>query len=202
MTRLTAFGIALAPIALFAAAPAAAQDDLVGPPDADDVKMAMVYGDDKCPEQIGDEILICVVFDESERYRIPPNLRESSNPANQAWTERVKSLQTVGNFGIMSCSPSGYGGWSGCTQQLIDAAYAEKRGGQNVRAAQLIEEARAERLSEIDAAAAEEQARVEALEREYEARLEAERAQRAPGEATVLPTLLEGAEDATGGEPD
>lgn len=198
MNRLTAFGIAFAPFALLAAAPAAAQDETVADDNSDDVNMVIIYGDDECPRSQGGEIVVCSRFDESERYRIPENLRESSDPANQAWTQRAKSFETVGNFGAMSCTPTGYSGWSGCTEQLIQAAYAERRGGQNVRAAQLIEEARAERLSAIDAEAAAEQARVEVIEKEYEARLAAERDARAPGEATVLPTVLEGAEPATG----
>jgi hypothetical protein len=198
MTRLTALGIALAPFALIAAAPAAAQDEPAADENLDTVNMVIIYGEDDCPRSQTGEIVVCQRFDESERYRIPENLRESSDPANQAWTERVKSFETVGNFGTMSCTPTGYGGWTGCTQQLIEAAYAERRGGQNVRAAQLIEEARQERLSAIDAEAAAEQARVEVIEKEYEARLAAERDARAPGEATVLPTVLEGAEQATG----
>lgn len=198
MNRLTVFGLALAPIALLAALPAAAQDEAVADDNSDDVNLVIIYGDDACPTSQGGEIVVCQRFDEDERYRIPENLRESSDPANQAWTERVRSFETVGAFGTMSCSPTGYGGWAGCTQQLIDAAYAERRGGQNVRAAQLIEEARQERLSTIDADAAAEQARVEVLEKDYEARLAAERDARAPGESTVLPTVLEGAEPATG----
>ena len=201
MIRHTAFGIALAPLALLAAAPAWAQDDAATADDnLDTVNMVIIYGEDDCPRSQTGEIVVCQRFEESERYRIPENLRESSDPANKAWTERVKSFETVGDFGTMSCSPTGSGGWTGCTAQLIEAAYAEKRGGQNVRAGQLIEEARRERLSAIDAEAAAEQARVEAIEREYEAKLEAERNGRAPGESTVLPTLLEGADDATGGE--
>jgi hypothetical protein len=203
MTRLTAIGIALAPFALAAASPVWAQDE-AAPAGAgnDNVNMVIIYGDDECPTSKTGEIVVCQRFDEDERYRIPENLRESSSPANKSWTERATTFETVGAFGAMSCTPSGYGGWSGCTAQLIEAAYAEKRGGQNVRAAQLIEQAREERLSAIDAEAAAEQARVEVIEKEYEARLEAERGANAPGEATALPTVLEGAEEATGGEGD
>lgn len=190
MNRLTAFGLVLAPVALLATSPAAAQDD-----NLDTVNLVIIYGDDDCPASQGGEIVVCQRLDEDERYRIPATLRESSDPANQSWTERVKSFETVGAFGNLSCTPSGYGGWAGCTQQLIDAAYAERRGGSNVRAAQLIEEARRERLSTIDADAAAEQARVEELERQYQARLEAERDARAPGESTVLPSLVEGQDE-------
>jgi len=200
MNRFSPIGLAFAVIAL-AASPAAAQEaGTAADENLDNVNLVIIYGDDACPASQGGEIVVCQRFDEDERYRIPENLRESSDPANQAWTGRVKSFETVGDFGILSCTPTGAGGWAGCTQQLIDAAYAEKRGGQNVRAAQLIEDARRERLATIDEEAAAEQARVEELERQYEAKLEAERAGRVPGEATVLPSLLEGQEDAAGGD--
>jgi hypothetical protein len=197
MTRPSALGLALVSIALAAGpVPASAQDaGAIAEENLDDVNIVIIYGDDTCPSSRGGEIVVCQRFDEGERYRIPENLRESTGPGNQAWTERVKSFETVGSFGVMSCTPTGSGGWAGCTQQLIDAAYAERRGGQNIRAAQLIEEARRDRLATIDREAAEEQARVEEIEREYEARLEAERSGRVPGEATVLPSLMEGQDD-------
>ena len=44
---------------------------------------------------------------------------------------------------------------TGCTQQLIQQAYAERAQGSNMQAGRLVEEARAERLSAIDAEAAE-----------------------------------------------
>lgn len=159
----------LAPAMMLAnAAPAAAQDE-------ERINQLIVYGDDVCPASTGNEITVCARKDESERYRIPEALRLSDSPANVAWTQRVKSYEAVGNFGSLSCSPSGYGGWAGCTQQLIDAAFEEKRASSDVRFSQLIEEERERRLSTIDADAAAEQARVEVLEREYEARLAAER---------------------------
>ena len=160
----------------FAAAlpvPAAAQEVQDQP--SDSVNLLIVYGDDDCqPSPDASVINVCVRMDEGERYRIPPNLRESSDPSNESWASRVQSLETVGASGINSCSPSGYGGWSGCTQQLIDQAYAEKRNSPNVRAAQLIAEERAKRLASIDADAAAEQARVEELEKAYDEKKRAE----------------------------
>ncbi len=86
----------------------------------------------------------------------------------------MKSFETVGNFGPLSCTPVGAGGELGCTAQMIAAAYEEKRTGSNVRAGELIAAQRAERLSTIDAEAAETQARVEAIEKEYLERAERE----------------------------
>ena len=157
-------------------APAIAQDsqDVQDQP-SDSVNLLIVYGDDDCqPSPDASVINVCVRMDEGERYRIPPNLRESSDPSNESWASRVESLETVGATGINSCSPSGYGGWTGCTQQLIDQAYAEKRNNPGVRAAQLIAEERAKRLATIDADAAAEQARVEELEKAYDEKKRAE----------------------------
>ena len=158
-----------------AAAPALAQGE------DERVNMVIVYGDDACPPSTADEITVCARKDESERYRIPAPLRFSDDPDNIAWTERVERYETVGEFGAMSCSPTGAGGFTGCTQKLIDAAYDEKREGSDVRFGQLIAEARAARLSTIDEAAAAEQERVEAIEKQYMERLEKEREGTVPG---------------------
>jgi hypothetical protein len=161
------------------AAPATAQEEA-----GDTVNQVIVYGDDPCPASAEGEIVVCARLDEGERYRIPKILRQSDSPQNESWAERAKSFETVGEFGIMSCSPVGLGGATGCTQKLIDAAYAEKEQAPGVRMAQLIEEERQKRLAEIDAEAADEQSRVEALEREYEERQRALAAEQA-GEATI-----------------
>jgi len=154
--------IAAAPAALtFAPAPAAAQDA-----PGDKVNVIDVFGEDPCPASEGDVILVCRRLDEGERYRIPEALRQSSSPQNQSWTERVRSFETVGKFGPLSCSPIGLGGELGCTAEMIAQAYEEKRTGPGVRASELIAAARAERLSTIDAEAAATQARVEELERQ------------------------------------
>ena len=172
--------LALSGAATFAigASPATAQDT-----GGEKVNQLIIYGNDTCPVSTGDEITVCARKAESERYRIPETLRGSDDPANVSWTQRVEAYETVGNFGTMSCSPVGAGGFTGCTQQLIDAAYKEKANAPGVRFGELIAEKRAERLSTIDAEAAAEQARVEELERQYEARLAAERDAPLPTEA-------------------
>lgn len=154
----------------FAVTPASAQDD-----GGDRVNQVIIFGQDECPMSEGDTITVCARLDESERYRIPPRLRNSSSPDNEAWARRAQSFETVGRFGPMSCSAAGAGGDLGCTAQMIETAYAERAAGSDVRFSQLIEEERAERLSEIDAEAAATQARVEELERAYMERLERER---------------------------
>lgn len=176
---------AMSGVALVLPAFALAQTQDQAPADTERVNMVIIYGDDACPPSSENEITVCARKDESERYRIPENLRLSDDPENNAWTNRVDAYETVGAFGTMSCSPTGAGGFTGCTQALIDAAYGEKRTSQDVQFSALIEEERQRRLSTIDEAAAAEQARVEQIEKEYMDRLERERAQSIPGEGAL-----------------
>ena len=166
--------LALLPLLAFAA-PAFAQDDPAQGAAEPKVNQLIVYGDDQCPESKGDEITVCARLDESERYRIPESLRQLDGPQNEAWTNKVKSFETVGAFGPLSCTPVGAGGELGCTAKMIEAAYAEKReiARTNLHMAELVAQARQQRLSTLDADAAATQARVEALEKER-ARLEAQ----------------------------
>ena len=164
MTRLPLAAAALASVFWLSATPAAAQS-------ADDkVNMIIVYGDDKCPAPKGDEITVCARKEERERYRIPEPLRGAQSPQNDAWNNKVLAYETVGKTGTHSSSPVGAGGSLGCTQQLINRAYAEKGQDPSIRFGELIAAEREKRLSTIDAEAAETQARVEQAEREHEAR--------------------------------
>ncbi|MGX7927508.1 hypothetical protein ACWPMX_13150 [Tsuneonella sp. HG094] len=170
------------------AVPAAAQDT-----GGDKVRMVIVYGEDAAPQASSDEILVVARLPENDRYRIPEALRFSDDPANMAWARRVERLDLVGKSGTMSCSTAGAGGFTGCTQQLINAFYADKRESADVRFSELISAARAERLSTIDTDAAEQQARVEELEKQYMERLERERSAPLPGEApTTAPATPPG----------
>lgn len=168
MLRRSFFGLTFA--SLLAASPLAAQDAA-----GDTVRMVIVYGDDQAPTPNGDEIVVVARMPEAERFRIPESLRFSDNPANTAWINRVERLEFVGASGTLSCTASGVGGSTGCTQEMIRNAYADKNASPSVRFGQLIAAARAERLSQIDESATEEQERVEALEKEYMERLESER---------------------------
>lgn len=112
---LTALAIAAAALP---SPPAAAQNN---------VRIQIVYGDDQCASSNGEQIVVCVRRDESERYRIPPELRDSRDlSANESWLSRSQSVEYVGRGGTMSCSPVGPGGFTGCTEQLLRAARAER----------------------------------------------------------------------------
>src|SRR6187551_3108681 len=170
MNRLLVFATAVAAVA-WLPAPAAAQTQA-----GDRVNTVIVYGDDECPQSSDTEIVVCARLDEEERYRIPEALRQSNNPANEPWANKVRAYETVGNFGALSCSPVGSGGELGCTAKMIEAAYQERATSSDVRAGELIAAARGERLETIDAEAAATQARVEELERQYMERVRAEEA--------------------------
>ena len=138
-------------------APEAALAAPTGNVDDIPVNQLIVYGDDPCPST-EEEITICVRLTEDDRYRIPENLRnDPNNPANQSWTNRAIELSYVGRTGIGSCTPVGPGGTSGCFNQIVQQARAERAGGEQVNWNRLIEEARQERLSQIDEAAREEE---------------------------------------------
>jgi hypothetical protein len=166
--RLSLTGLAACAAIASLSAPAAAQETA-----EPKVNQLIIYGEDKCPESQGDEIVVCARKAESERYRIPAILRESHSPQNEAWTNKVLAYETVGRGGAQSCSPVGPGGWTGCASKLIRDAYAEKATGSDVKMAELIAAERAKRLSTIDTEAAETQKRVEQAEKEYLARQQA-----------------------------
>ena len=191
MPRLSIVAFALVSAAAFGAVPASAQE--AGEQD----NQLIVYGDDPSPVAAEGEITVCARKDESERFRIPEALRATPSVQNDAWSNRVIAYETVGASGTLSCSPVGAGGSTGCTQQLIDAAFAEKRSSSEVRFSQLIAEEREKRLSTIDEEAAETQKRVEEIEKQYQEReraaqdaagQEAAGAEDAPTPSTTLPT--------------
>ena len=179
--------IALPAVALLctaaAASPALAQEQAPASRGNDSYNLVIVYGDDACPESTADVIVVCARRAEGERYRIPEQLRTSNSPDNRSWAERVESFEMVGAFGTMSCSPVGAGGFTGCTQEMIRQAYADKDAAPTVRFSQIIESIRQDRLSNIDADAAATQRDVEMIEREYMERLEREREAELPDEA-------------------
>lgn len=171
MKRLMIAAAALSSATCLFVVPAAAQDQ-----PGDKVNQVIVYGDDPCPQSAGDEITVCARKAEEERYRIPAPLRDVDKPGNESWTQKVQAYETVGANGINSCSPVGAGGEYGCTQKLINAAYAERKQASDVKFGQMIAKARKDRLSTIDQEAAEEQGRVEQAEKEFYEREAAERA--------------------------
>ncbi len=160
MTRLPLFALILAGSA--AAMPATAQQSV----DAEKINQVIVYGNDKCEQSSPDEIVVCNRLPETERYRVPPMLR--GNPLdvrNEAWANKVVALERVGRFGTDSCSPTGLGGFTGCTQALVAGAKAERKAADKTDWQAMIADERAKRIAGIDAAADEVEAAVVAEER-------------------------------------
>jgi len=150
--------------AVVAALPGTALAQAAAQQGAADVRInqVIVYGEQACPKSTDEEIVVCYKAPDSP-YRIPVPLREREGPASQSWSNRALELQYVGRTGTQSCSAVGPGGFTGCLQQFINQARAERTGGPAVNWNALIEQARQERLGRIDADS-------EAIEREQNPR--------------------------------
>ena len=122
MTKL-AFALATAGLAAGLAAlpaPALAQSSKVSE--------IVVFGTDPCPRSTDDEVVVCARKPEAERYRIPERYRQTgSRQSRESWANRAIAFETYGRTGINSCSPVGPGGFTGCTQQLINQAVKERK---------------------------------------------------------------------------
>ena len=100
------------------AAPAEAQANRRG--------QVIVYGQDPCPRQADDEVVVCVRRPAEERYRIPEAYRPSGDrQQSQGWVNQQQELRTVGATGIGSCSEVGPGGHTGCLLKQIQRNEAE-----------------------------------------------------------------------------
>ncbi len=195
MIRISAAAI-MASLAI--SAPAFAQESAGEIQGADEkINQLIIYGDDVCPESTEEQINVCVILVEAERYRIPANLRDTDlGPDKESWSRKVLAYQYVGRDGIQSCSPTGAGGFTGCTMGAIDKAYAEKQQDPGLVFGRLIAAKRAERLAEIDAEAAEVEERVKQFEKDRAKREAREQAAREGMDAADNAATAEAAADA------
>merc|ERR1712039_545686 len=97
------------------------------------INMVIAYSEADCPVAQPGEVVVCEILVEEDRYRIPSNLRYSTNPANQSLARQVDQIKYVGDFGAMSCSPAGAGGFTGCTQKFVEAWAADRKERDAVR---------------------------------------------------------------------
>ena len=94
------------------------------------ISFLIAFGDEKCREAVGDEIVVCATVPESERYRIPVALRkkEIETVSDRSWTSAVESLDEFARaVRPNSCSVNGTGGFTGCTQAMLRQWFAERR---------------------------------------------------------------------------
>ena len=89
-----------------------------------------VFGNDPCPASGPDEIVVCARQPESERYRIPKELRTPIiiTPENQSWAAKANDTLDAGaGSGVGSCTASGPGGGIGCWAQQMRNAKRQRQ---------------------------------------------------------------------------
>jgi hypothetical protein len=116
------------------AAPALAAEPLPTPVVAPDGtqrwSFLVTYGDEDCPPAQDDEIVVCARLPESERYRIPPPLREKKvdRVGGMSWASHVESYEQVARLSRPdSCSSVGSYGFSGCAAKALRDWFEERR---------------------------------------------------------------------------
>ncbi len=120
--------------ALALAAPAHAFDQSLAQTGTPPQKTSVLYtyGDEPCPEPVGDEIIVCAQQPESERYRVPKELREELKedvPAGGgSWASAVEGYDNVARATRPnSCSPVGSYGFTGCASAALRQWFEERR---------------------------------------------------------------------------
>lgn len=96
------------------------------------LSVLVTFGDEECPEPDGDdEIVVCAQKPESERYRIPKELRqktEEEQAIDHSWTSTVALHEDAARAGRPnSCSVNGTNGFTGCQSALMRQWFAERR---------------------------------------------------------------------------
>ena len=84
------------------------------------VRNVIVYGNDPCPDERGDEIVVCARRPESERYRLPPETQAPNPTDRRSALQRQQEIREATDTGTDSCSAVGPGGHTGCLQQQIN----------------------------------------------------------------------------------
>lgn len=116
----------------FIAASAFAQDEPIPSPAEmpERISFLVAFGEEKCREPVGDEIVVCANVPENDRYRIPLALRKKERVVtDRSWSSAVEALDSfASDLRPNSCSVNGSYGFTGCTQKLLQTWFAERRG--------------------------------------------------------------------------
>lgn len=93
------------------------------------ISFLVAFGEEKCRPPQGDEIVVCASVPESERYRIPRELRRKERVVtDRSWTSAVEALDRfAADVRPNSCSVNGSGGFTGCTQAMLRDWFAARR---------------------------------------------------------------------------
>ena len=123
--------------AILLSTPALANEEAARPDNAppERISFLVAFGDEKCPEAEGDEIIVCATVPEGDRFRIPLALRQREIEASSggSWTAAVESLDEFArSVRPNSCSVNGSNGFTGCTQAALRQWFAERRSRSNV----------------------------------------------------------------------
>ena len=120
--------------ALVFAAPATEQDESLAQSAQPPQRTSVLYtfGDDPCPEPVGDEIVVCAQQPESERYRVPKELREELKEdvavGGGSWASQVEGYDNIARATRPnSCSPVGSYGFTGCASAALREWFEARR---------------------------------------------------------------------------
>lgn len=90
------------------------------------------YGDEPCPQPQGDEIIVCAQQPESERYRVPKQLRaegkDDAPAGGGSWAAAVEDYDKIARITRPdSCSPVGTYGFTGCAALALRQWFEARR---------------------------------------------------------------------------
>lgn len=136
MMRALFMAALLAVPAMSAAQTATSTGDAVQDQPPQRIRSVLLTPGQKCPPAQGNEIVVCAPLEEP--YRIPQALRRTEPTAeNRSWVARAEIADDVSRraSGVPnSCSPTGSGGQTGCTQALLEQWTQEMRARANGQA--------------------------------------------------------------------
>jgi len=125
----------LLPLFAMLAAPAAAREgDSLAQSGEPPQRTSVLYtfGDEPCPKPQGDEIVVCAQQPESDRYRVPRELREElkddASAGGGSWASAVEGYDTIARATRPdSCSPVGSYGFTGCAALALRQWFEARR---------------------------------------------------------------------------
>ncbi|MEP3226110.1 MAG: hypothetical protein ABJO01_09050 [Parasphingorhabdus sp.] len=129
LSKKAAVLVAVFLLPIFFSSPLEAAEDIKDTPER--FSVLITYGEDACPEATSDdEIVVCAQRPETERYRIPKELREAEKDAvvSHSWTSTVALHDQINRADRPNgCSVNGSNGFTGCQSAFIRRWFEERR---------------------------------------------------------------------------